>query len=352
MVVEWTPSHPGRWLFHCHYVAHTFTDGRVPIYGRRIASVHAEPERVAGTPLPVDPQSAMPGMAGLVMAINVLPKPDISSEERARNPRKLELVLQPDSADGTSKGVACSIHDGNQVITSHERSAGPPLVLTRDEPVEITVVNRLNEPTTVHWHGIQLDSYYDGVMGGGLGDQVTPAIAPGTSFVARFTPARAGTFIYHEHGSDPWQLAQGVFGAIIVLNPGQKYDPQHEVLMVIGADNLGFGPKLVTINGSDTFPEMSLQHGADYRVRVVNIAPSLEADITLGSSNNPLTWREIAKDGTQVPARLAKPENAFVHIVSGETYDFELRVDKPGEIPVDVVNWIYKTKVAGEIVVH
>lgn len=52
------------------------------------------------------------------------------------------------------------------------------------------------------------------------------------------------------------------------------------------------------------------------------------------------------------PARLAKPENAFVPIVSGETYDFELREDQPGEIPIEVVNWIYKTKVAGEIMVR
>lgn len=58
---------------------------------------------------------------------------------------------------------------------------------------------------------------------------------------------------------------------------------------------------------------------------------------------NSVTWREIAQDGVAVPARLAKPENAFVHIVSGETYDFELREDQPGQIPVEAVNWIYKT---------
>lgn len=358
MVVEWTPSHPGRWLFHCHYVGHTFTDGRVPIYGRRIAAVHSAPERVAGTPLPADPPSTMPDMAGLVLGINVLPKAAAPPERVTRKPRRLELVLQPDSSGGKSKLVACSIREGNQVITSHNKSAGPPLVLMRGELVEITVVNQLDGPTTVHWHGMQLESYYDGVMGGGLGDQVTPAIAPGDSFVARFTPTRAGTFIYHAHGSDPWQLAQGVFGAMIVLSPGQTYDPDHEVLMVIGASNLGFGPAPsadgpgMTVNGSETISDISLQHGIDYRVRVVNIAPSLETDIRLGSPQNPVTWREIAKDGTEVPPRLAKSGNAFVHIVSRETYDFELRVDRPASIPVEVKNWIYKTKLTGEITVH
>ena len=55
------------------------------------------------------------------------------------------------------------------------------------------MVNHLDAPTTIHWHGLELDSYYyDGVVGGGAGDQVTPAIQPGASFVARFTPAAPG----------------------------------------------------------------------------------------------------------------------------------------------------------------
>lgn len=351
MLMEWTPSHPGRWLFHCHYAVHTITDVRVPIYGRRLANVHAVPEAVAGTALPPDPKMAMADMAGLVLGINVLPKRGALPAQDAHNPRKIELSLQPSSADGESKFISCAIREGAKVATSTNQYAGPPLVLTRGEPVEITVVNHLSEPTTIHWHGIEVDSYYDGVMGAGVGDQMTPEIAPGGSFVVRFTPTHAGTFIYHEHSSHPWQMAEGIYGAIIVLNPGEKYDPEHELLMVIGARNLGLGPPM-TVNGSDTFPEISLQRGVNYRVRVVNIAPSLEADVSLGSIQDPVTWTEIAKDGVAVPARLAKPQSAFVHIVSGETYDFELREDNPGEIPIEVVNWIYRTKLAGEITVH
>ena len=81
-------------------------------------------------------------------------------------------------------------------------------MLRRDEPVEITVVNRLREATALHWHGIELDSYYDGVHGwSGAGQQVAPMIEPGGSFVVRFTPPRAGTFIYHTHLHDFRQLS-------------------------------------------------------------------------------------------------------------------------------------------------
>jgi FtsP/CotA-like multicopper oxidase with cupredoxin domain len=190
-------------------------------------------------------------------------------------------------------------------------------------------------------------------MGAGMGDQVTPDIPPGGSFVVRFTPNRAGTFIYHTHSPDPKQLADGLYGAIIVLAPGQKYDPEREMLMVIGARDLGFfTAKRITVNGSETFPEMQLQHGVTYRVRVINIAPNLESDVKLGSKENPVVWREIAKDGADVPSRLARSENAFVHIVSGEAYDFELRPDTPGVVPVEVLNSLNNARLAGEIVVR
>ena len=53
------------------------------------------------------------------------------------------------------------------------------IVLTRGEPVEITLINRMTEPTAIHWHGIELDSYYDGVPGyGGQPGKITPPVDP------------------------------------------------------------------------------------------------------------------------------------------------------------------------------
>jgi hypothetical protein len=82
--------------------------------------------------------------------------------------------------------------------TAGVSAPGPALVLTRGEPIAIRVANRLSEPTSVHWHGIELQSYYDGVAGWtGHQKQVTPMIQPGKSFTVYFNPPRAGTFIYH-----------------------------------------------------------------------------------------------------------------------------------------------------------
>ena len=53
---------------------------------------------------------------------------------------------------------------------------GPTILLKRAQPVSITVDNQLPEPTSVHWHGIELESYYDGVAGfAGQGRRLAPA---------------------------------------------------------------------------------------------------------------------------------------------------------------------------------
>jgi FtsP/CotA-like multicopper oxidase with cupredoxin domain len=70
------------------------------------------------------------------------------------------------------------------------------LVLRRNEPVRITIVNHLRAATGVHWHGIEVPAYSDGVPAwSGSGSRVAPAIAPGDSFTAEFTPPRSGTFM-------------------------------------------------------------------------------------------------------------------------------------------------------------
>jgi FtsP/CotA-like multicopper oxidase with cupredoxin domain len=112
---------------------------------------------------------------------------------------------------------------------------GPTLALTKGEPVEITLVNQLPEATAIHWHGMELDSFYDGVHGwSGAGTRVTTMIEPGASFVVRFTPPQSGTFMYHTHLHDRVQLTSGLYGAMIVLEPGETLDEGTDHVVVIG----------------------------------------------------------------------------------------------------------------------
>ena len=97
---------------------------------------------------------------------------------------------------------------------------------------------------------------------------------------------------------------------------------------------------------------MLFPHGERYRLRVINIAPNLVANVLLGSQEHPATWLALAKDGANVPPGMAKPEDAVLHITSGEAYDFEFHPETPGEIPFQMENNLNQAKLTGQIVVQ
>jgi len=214
---------------------------------------------------------------------------------------------------------------------------GPPLVLNQGQPIAIRVVNRLPEPLAVHWHGIELESFFDGVPGiSGSDTHLMPPIAAGKSFVARFTPPRAGTFIYHTHIDDVKQLSSGLYGPLIVLPPGQTFDPESDRVLVLS--KAGPGPTPLWLNGSDAPDLGSFRVGQAYRVRIINILPeNPPVDLILLADETPVTWRPLAKDGADLPAGQRVPRPAKVTLAIGETYDFEFRPEAPGELTLEAV---------------
>ncbi|MFQ6242700.1 multicopper oxidase family protein [Sinorhizobium meliloti] len=97
------------------------------------------------------------------------------------------------------------------VWTYNGKVPGSVVRLHQGEPARLIVENRLDQETTVHWHGIRLPNAMDGVPG-----LTQPPIKPGESFVYEFTPPDAGTFWYHPHANSLEQLGRGLAGAVIV----------------------------------------------------------------------------------------------------------------------------------------
>jgi len=91
-----------------------------------------------------------------------------------------------------AKSVAVNLtgdgHPDTAVWAYEGTVPGPELRVRQGQPVRITVVNKLDEHTTVHWHGIRLPNAMDGVPG-----LTQKPIRPGESFVYEFTPPDAGT---------------------------------------------------------------------------------------------------------------------------------------------------------------
>lgn len=323
--MTWTPERTGNWLFHCHMTAHMSPSPTLHPPGSKPVSDSSQHDHNAG-------------MGGLVLGIIVVPG---SSAEpapiEAKNPRKLQLVV----SDNPVKTPLYRLELNDPALPPKPAEKNPPssllgpaIILTRGEPVEIEVKNQLSNPTAIHWHGIELESYYDGVPGWtGSGQQTTPPIAPGTSFVARMAPPRAGTFIYHTHWHDQRQLLNGIYGALIVLEPGQKYHPDSDLNFVFGVGNYPPFGLMLLINGYPEPDIARLRTGKRYRVRFINITDNAsDLRLRLLLKDELLSWKVIAKDGQDLPSAQLKTSPADMFLTVGATCDVELQVDKPGNL--------------------
>jgi FtsP/CotA-like multicopper oxidase with cupredoxin domain len=249
-----------------------------------------------------------------------------------RDSRKLTLVLEEKRAQPLE--VKLRLLEGSKSSESQEL-AGPPIVLHRGEPTEITVVNHLADPTSIHWHGMELESYYDGVPNfTGIGKQLSPLIPPGGKFVARMTPPRAGTFIYHTHWHDMEQLRSGLNGALLVVERGSyRAESDQSFVAAFGTDE----QKPLIVNGSNSPAGLQWRAGTRYHIRLINIGPNAPVRFTLASPEEKLTWRAVGKDGMELPPAQRKSSEAEQLVAVGETYDFEADVPKPAELRLRAV---------------
>jgi len=341
--ITWIPERPGRWLFHCHMMAHMAPVGD--------ASAHDSHPSAPETDNPT-------GMKGLVLGITVSPGPGYrAAAPSGQEPRRLQLLVREIPATRFSlPRMGYLIQEpGAKDAGAQPPVPGAPLVLTRGQTTEITVENQLHEPTAVHWHGIELESYYDGVPGwGGDSPQVTPAIPPGGTFVARMTPPRTGTFIYHTHWHDAGQLSGGLYGPLIVLEPGEKFDPSVDKIFIIGREGPDEDLSPLLLNGFSQPPPLVLKRGTRYRFRFINIGID-DSDATLSLVTDlakPVQWRALAKDGWTLPPSQAAVVTATQIITVGETYDFEFTPDGVTELKLDVRLPFLKTQLSQSIVVH
>lgn len=313
MSMHWTPDRPGNWLFHCHVAFHVLESARLD--APHEVHHHAK-----------DP---IKHMAGLVMGITVRDPKGLAAKPTGPV-RRLRLFANERPRVGrTPMRMSYVLQTGARApaVDSVEPPGGL-ILLQRNEPTEITVVNRTHASTSVHWHGLELESYSDGVAGwSGADMKVAPMIAPGDSFTARLTMPRSGTFIYHTHLNDVEQLTSGAYGPIVVVDQRRKFNPEVDHVFTLGWE--GRPPK-IAINGDTlgTVP-LELKSGRTHRLRFVNIGAGGPATFAVRQDTVPVEWRPVAKDGADLPPALRTAGRASRTLVTGETFDAEWKPE-PG----------------------
>jgi len=369
LTMAWTPEREGNWLFHCHIMAHVSPmrslsgAGGGHIFVDRPTAAHdahegADHGSAHGAHHGANDQAG--GMAGMIVGVQVLAGDDESKTRvTAPAPRKLTLIIGRHGAQSGDTAAGFALTEGEaSPATAAVSAPGPAIVLRRNEPVEITVVNRLAEATSLHWHGLELDSFYDGVHNWSGADQrLAPMIEPGGTFVVRLTPPRTGTFIYHTHLHDYLQLSSGLYGPLVVVDEGETFDPATDHVVVVGRHgvtseeaNILADPASVVLNG-ERAPRFVWKAGTKHRVRLINITPDDILNISLQSADGPVMWTPLTKDGAPVPAADSVAVAARQTIAVGETYDFEYQAQGRKTLWLEVRTMAGKWQLQGHVIV-
>ncbi len=224
----------------------------------------------------------------------------------------------PDTLSGTDfnltiKDTIKQIRTGNQTITGgiNGNFWGPTLFINKGETVHMNVLNKLNDSTTIHWHGMHLPA----VMDGGP-HQVIP---PGTLWQPFWeVKNQAGTYWYHPHLHEMTteHLTKGIGGFMIVRDAeeaalalprtygvddiplmvsSRRYDANNQFVFT----NVAYGDYLLTNGTSNAQISLPKQY---VRLRILNA--ETERGYDLGFSDN-RTFYIIGNDGGLLGASVA-----------------------------------------------
>lgn len=262
-----------------------------------------------------------------------------ADEAPAAEPRRHELTLTASEFDHElMPGVVVRAwgYDGSM--------PGPELRVTEGDTVRVTLRNELPVPTTIHWHGLNVRNAMNGVAG------LTQApVEPGGRFVYEFVATPAGTRWYHSHTDPAFQVAMGLYGALIVepRQPAAAHDREHTLVLAewdgeltpaVAAGLERRGPRDATLRGGELGADLFLingrMHGAIEPIRIAEGERVLIRLIHTGSIPHPIhihghSFKIVATDGNPVP-EVAQLTKDTVLIGPAERYDLSLLGDNPG----------------------
>jgi FtsP/CotA-like multicopper oxidase with cupredoxin domain len=213
---------------------------------------------------------------------------------------------------------------------------GPTLRAKVGDEIIVHFYNDLNEPTTVHWHGLRISDEMDG------NPRIQDPVPAGGEFTYRFVVPEAGSFWYHPHMRTNEQLERGLAGTLVVHDPSDpEYDRErYFVLDDASLDGDRFAPfmafrgeqvhgrtgNVLLMNGKTEVPHYTAKQGEVERWRLVNTTNARTFELVLRGAK---TW-VIATDGGMLGDEDSYPVR-HIQLPVGQRYDVEVSYDEPGE---------------------
>ncbi|HKX29871.1 MAG TPA: multicopper oxidase domain-containing protein [Blastocatellia bacterium] len=231
----------------------------------------------------------------------------------------VECELMPASHMGPARKIFAWGYNGSV--------PGPMIEVVEGDRVRVVFTNKLPEPTTIHWHGLEIPVEMDGTP-----YISQPPIEPGGKFVYEFTVNQNGTFFYHSHGA--MQEMMGMIG-LFVIHPKKSYTPRvdqdYGIILQEWAllpnnptpNTLSMEFNWLTMNGKSapaTTP-LIIKQGERVRIRLVN----------LGMDHHPIhlhgaQFQVTGTEGGRIPESAWYPGNTVVvGVAQARDIEFEAK---------------------------
>ncbi len=160
-----------------------------------------------GLALPWMPAWAQPVSAGIAAPLPVLAGPEV----------ELTVAHRMMTVDGRP----------SHAIAINGTVPAPLIRLREGQNARLKVINRLDEDTSIHWHGLLLPFQMDGVPGISF-----PGIPARSTFTYEFPVIQAGTYWYHSHSGLQEQM--GHYGPLVIDPAGEDpiaSDREHVIVL-------------------------------------------------------------------------------------------------------------------------
>jgi FtsP/CotA-like multicopper oxidase with cupredoxin domain len=303
--------------------------------GQPTASANSQLSSGAATPTPGRMAPANPDAAHMMSPIggsNVRP----ATETMGGQPLPYRIEDGVKVFELTAKAVQWPILEGVTVTawTYNGTVPGPMIRVTEGDQVRILVKNELDEPTTIHWHGVVVPNAMDGVPG-----VTQDAIQPGETFTYEFIARPAGTFMYHSHFDSDVQVSAGLYAPLIIDAQSPASLPDVDVTLMLSEwlvkdgytyaamPMAGMEPNYFTINGK-AFPAtetIEVKRGQRVRLRFIAIGQFIHPMHLHG-----VPFKIVATDGHPVPEAVQLTKDT-ISVAPGERYDVEFIASETGQ---------------------
>ena len=212
------------------------------------------------------------GGLGLVVLVSLIYLSSISSGEFKSLTSNTPLAQENETVvleDGDTYDLVASIVKKNiagreiKMLAYNGSIPGPSIKVKQGSEITINLKNETDVDTSLHSHGVRLDSKYDGVVG--IDQDV---VRPGETFIYKIKFPDAGIFWYHPHFREDYAQELGLYGNYIVTSESQNYLPPVNKEELIVLDDI-----LLDENGTPEFSKNNVNYtlmGRFGNVMIVN----------------------------------------------------------------------------------